>query len=76
MTDYTAMTPGELYQFCGCDAKRWAEAFIQMKPDVTDEDSMVAWFANAMMGQVDFQDGQPVLNGDHAAWLLERGLLP
>lgn len=80
-TNYVAMTGGEMYQACGDDASKWAEAFCQIASSDnpmgnamrafpnTDRDelhsSMMSWFANAMMAQVDFQNGkQPVLCGD------------
>lgn len=75
--NYAEMSPGEMYQTLGCDASKWAAAFCQMHPGTgLDEGMMIGWFANAMMAQVDFQDGcQPILCGDHAEWLLERAAL-
>jgi hypothetical protein len=75
MTNYTEMTSGELYHSLGCDAAKWAQAFCQMHPKSgLDEGVMIGWFANAMMAQVDFQGGrQPILCGDHAQWLIDRG---
>lgn len=71
--DYAAMSAGEMYQACGNDAMKWAEAFGQITAGRTlDGDDMLGWFANAMQAALDFQHGQPILCGDHAEWLIER----
>ena len=71
MADYNAMNPGEMYQACGGDALKWAEAFCQITANRTlSEEDMLGWFANAMQAALDFQHGQPILCGDHAEWLM------
>ena len=72
MTDYTAMTGGDLLHACGTDAPKWAAAFMQHKekhgPDYVDEGMMVCWFANAIMQTHDTLTGNgPVVLPDGSA---------
>ena len=80
MTDYTAMTGGDLLQACGTDATKWAAAFMQHKekhdrrvagwphPEYVDEDMMICWFANAIMHTHDTITGNgPVILPDGSA---------
>ena len=48
MTDYTKFEGAELNEYCGDNAMRWAQAFLQVCPDPTDEDAVFGWFANAI----------------------------
>ena len=49
-----ALSDAELIDYCGDDARRWAEAFCRIKerqgwsPDDIDEGLMIGWFANAI----------------------------
>ena len=48
------------------DARAWAKFYIETKalagnpPDFDDEDTMIGWFANAMMAMHDHLTGQRV----------------
>jgi len=56
------------------DAAAWAKFFMKNNPYSTvDEDTMRAWFANAMMAMHDhlILKGNPI-NGDHAEFLLSQ----
>jgi len=72
--------PGLLHEM-GQDASKWAAAFCQIHParcsDGTfiDEGLMTAWFANAIQHALDTERGT-VINGEHAEYLLSRGLSP
>ncbi len=76
MTDYTAMTGGELLDACGTDAAKWAAAFMQHKessanPNYVDESMMICWFANAIMHTHDTitGNGPVVLPDGSAVWV-------
>ncbi len=79
--DYTKLNGPDLLHEMGQDASKWAAAFCQMHParcsDGTfiDEDLMLGWFANAIMHAIDCERGT-VINGEHAEYLLSRGLSP
>ena len=55
MTDYTKLSAGEFLQKVGMDARKWAEAFIQVSPPI-DEGTMIGWFANAIEAGRDHGD--------------------
>lgn len=65
--DYLSMEGGDLLNFMGDNAYRWAEAFCQIKAakgwtaEEINEDLMVGWFANAILR------GQ-----DEQRWRIER----
>ena len=49
--DYTTMTGAQFQRAVGVDPERWAEAFIQQRRSghiVVDQETMRAWFADAM----------------------------
>jgi hypothetical protein len=72
MTDYTAMSAGELHHELGGDGYKFAEAFRQYHPDCNvDDGALLSWFCNACMGGYDRALGNPPLNGDHAQWLID-----
>ena len=49
MPDYKNMSDGEFAKEVGTDARKWAEAFMQIFPDTgLDEGIMIGWFANAI----------------------------
>jgi len=55
----------------GVDAEKWAEAFYQINPHCNiDRETMFGWFCNLIMAGID--DGKGPINGDHAAFLIER----
>lgn len=45
------MESGDLLDYMGFDARKWAEKFCEIISDgrAIDEDMMVGWFANALM---------------------------
>ena len=74
MVDTTKLDGPRLLEHCGRDAAKWAEAFNQhaVKLGYSDMELgwLIAWFANAMMAQVDY--GKGPLCGDHADYLLAQ----
>lgn len=52
MTDYTAMTDGQMLTAMGDDGSKWAAAFCQHAAKLgvvgIDEGWMIGWFANAI----------------------------
>lgn len=81
--DYTNLSGPDFLTALGVDARKWADAFMQLKAkhegdgdQWIDESLMIGWFANAMMAMHDHLHDNPILNGDHAQYLLdkERGL--
>ncbi len=72
--DYTKMDGGgDLHAALGTDARNWTKAFRQINPDSTvDDNTMLGWFANAIMAGHDAALGNPPLNGDHAEYLLGK----
>ncbi len=73
MTDYTAMTGGDLLLACGTDGSKWADAFMQHKekhgPGYANESMMNCWFANAIMHTHDTLTGNgPVVLPDGSAF--------
>ena len=59
MPDYVNAAEGDLLGMLGIDARKWAEAFCQIKQaqgwsaaDI-DEGLMTTWFANAIMAMHD-----------------------
>ena len=51
--DFPAMTGPELVAYCGDDARKWAEAFVNINGSGAADsrslyDTMVTWFANAI----------------------------
>lgn len=54
--NYLKMNSGEMLEYLGSDARRWADAFCQIKNDKNhnlDESYMIGWFANAIMKTMD-----------------------
>lgn len=75
MIDYTEMNGPDMIHACGQDATKWAEAFCQHNPEANVEtDVMMGWFANAIMHALDMERGT-IINGEHAEYLLEKGLI-
>lgn len=50
----------DFLQRIGVDAKLWTEEFLRLKPDATDFDTMVGWFANAIMAGHDAANARVV----------------
>ena len=67
MTDYRKLSAGEFLAEVGTDARKWAEAFMQVSP-LIDEATMIAWFANAIEAGRDAAVPQEAR--DHIAYLL------
>ena len=66
----------DLLHAMGTDAYKWAESFCQHFPHADlDEDSVMGWFANAIMYARDTATGT-IINGEHAQYLIEHGLTP
>ena len=72
--DYTKLEGPELLHECGNDADKWAEAFCQHHKHVSWDEAM-PWFANAIVHSLDLERGT-VINGEHAAYLVEHGRSP
>ena len=56
------------------DARAWAKFFRETNPNCNvSDDTMIGWFANAMMAMHDHLvlEGNPI-NGDHAQYLLDK----
>lgn len=54
-------------------AKAWANFFTNTHPNCgVDNDTMIGWFANAMMAMHDHIKGINILNGDHAQYLINK----
>jgi hypothetical protein len=46
------MNGPELLEYCGTDAAKWAEQYMEMNGDhEPDEGTLIGWFANAMCNQ-------------------------
>lgn len=74
MTDYAKMEPADMLHTVNDDAWKWATAFCQCNPSVeVDEETMMIWFANAIERSHDYRTGQ-IINGDHAQYLIDKGL--
>lgn len=73
--NYKELDAPEFLSAVGTDASKWAEAFMQINgarlADI-DESTMIGWFANAIMAMHDKLQGNPILNGDHAQYLIDR----
>ena len=47
--DYTKLNAVQLMDICKDDARKWAQAFMQItRGQVVDEGLMIAWFANVI----------------------------
>lgn len=54
-------------------AKAWADFFTETYPNCgVDNETMISWFANAMMAMHDHIKGITCLNGDHAQYLIDQ----
>ena len=56
------------------DARSWTKFFRELNPDCNvDDETMCAWFANAMMAMHDHLvlKGNPI-NGDHAEFMMNQ----
>lgn len=74
--DYRRYEGADLLHALGDDARKWAEAFLQMNPDATiDQETLICWFANAIEHSYDMRTGR-VHNGDHAQYLIDKKLKP
>lgn len=51
--DVEVQSSGELLAEIGTDADKWAEAFCRIFPGKIDRDTMIVWFANAIMAGYD-----------------------
>ena len=70
--NYKDLNGPDLLHEMGQDASKWAAAFCQIHPSTNvDEGLMIAWFANAIMHTLDTERGT-IINGEHAAYLLDR----
>jgi hypothetical protein len=55
------------------DAMAWTRFFRECNPDCNvADDVMLGWFSNAMMAMHDHLAGNPILNGDHAQYLIDQ----
>jgi len=64
IVDYSKMEAPELFEACGDDAKKWAQAFIQCtKNAVIDEGLMIGWFANAIEHSCDVREKKACSTG-------------
>lgn len=73
--DYTKLSAPDFLKAVGTDADKWADAFLQITSTYdhpVDKGDMIGWFANAMMAMHDHLQGNPILNGDHAQYLLDE----
>ena len=60
MTDYTKFDGAELNEFCGDNAERWTQAFLQLCADPADEETVFGWFANAIETAHDKRTGSGI----------------
>lgn len=72
MTNYNTMSAPEFLDAVGIDAQKWSEAFMQITKGSVDEGDMIGWFSNAMMAMHDHLHGNPIMNGDHAQYLIDK----
>jgi hypothetical protein len=55
------------------DAKAWADLFAKIHPNCNvDNETMLGWFANAMMAMHDYIHGSQPINGDHVQYLMDQ----
>ena len=74
MTDYTKLEGADLLHAMGDDAAKWAAAFCQhyaKKP--MDEETVMAWFTNAIEHSHDKRMGR-IHNGEHAEYMMNNDI--
>jgi hypothetical protein len=58
------------------DARAWVKFFRERNPECNVSDSvMLGWFSNAMMAMHDHLMGNPILNGDHLQYLIDKATI-